>query len=92
MPEPPPSFTMESYVRHCSDMRDSEYEDIRKMAKVPEDDYMELAHYIWRLRATCVAVNRMVEAMIAVPSLKQIFSIKTVPAPAEMQNSSTLLA
>jgi hypothetical protein len=68
-------------------MRDSVYEDIREMAKARDDDYMKLAHYIWRLGATLEAVNRIVEAMVVVPSLRQISGIKTVLAPAKMKKS-----
>lgn len=78
--QPPPSLTAGGYVGLCFDMRGNDCDRIREMSKAPEDDYMKLAHYLWRLGATRVAAIRVVEAVVAVPSLKQISGIQTVSA------------
>lgn len=62
-------------------MRDIECGHIKKKSRVAEDDYAKLAHYVWRLGATRAHASKVVEAVIAVPSLKHISGLHTVTAP-----------
>lgn len=79
--EPGPSLTTEGYIDVCFDMRSVEIGHIKEFSSQLEDDFANLAHYIWRLGATRSAANTVVESMRKVPSLYQITEVRRVPAP-----------
>tara|TARA_R110002003_G_scaffold95_1_gene7237 strand:+ start:15165 stop:15947 length:783 start_codon:yes stop_codon:yes gene_type:complete len=71
----------EAYIDHCHDMRITGRDHLKSYSKSASDAFARLAHFIWRLGATRSAVNRVVEAMMIVPSLRRISHIRQVPAP-----------
>jgi hypothetical protein len=62
-------------------MRTIELDHLKSCSKSASDAFAQLAHFIWRLGATLSAVNRVVEAMMIVPSLRRISHIRRVSAP-----------
>jgi hypothetical protein len=76
--EPPPTLTLVELVDLCYSMRGAEVDRIRRRSKDIEVDFRKLAHYIGRLGATRSSANTVVRAMIRVPALRQISSIRTV--------------
>jgi hypothetical protein len=85
--ELPPNWTLEAYVDLYYDMRNVEYYHIKTYSANAGDDFSRLAHYVWRLGATRAAANTVVEAMVTVPSLKRIHEIRTVSAPAIVEET-----
>lgn len=74
-------MTLPELVDLCYALRGAEVDEIRRRLKHTEDDFSKLAHYIGRLGATRSSANTVVRAMIKVPALRKISSIRTVKAP-----------
>lgn len=72
---------MESYIDLCYGIGDAEVKHIKAISVNAEDEFSKLAHYVWRLGATRSAANTVVEAMITVPSLRRVSTIRRVNAP-----------
>lgn len=71
---------MKGYIDVCFNMRDTELGSIKSFSSAPEDDFAELAHYVWRMGAPRSAANTVVESMRTVPSLYQITETRRVSA------------
>ncbi|KAF1829577.1 hypothetical protein BDW02DRAFT_592514 [Decorospora gaudefroyi] len=85
--KPPANFTTEAYVDLCYDMRSEEINHIKAYSSKTDDDFEKLAHYTWRIGATRAAANIVVEAMLALPSLRRISHIRRVDEPVVVQKT-----
>ncbi len=74
-------MSLYTYIDLCHTMRGECIKAIKSQPETAEKDFSKLAHYIYRLGATREAVNKVVEAMVRVPSLRRISKIQTVNAP-----------
>jgi hypothetical protein len=79
--EPPPAMMLLNLLDLCYSMRGADVDEIRRRSKDIEDDFRRLAHYIGCLGTTRSSANAIVRAMIKVPTLRQISSIRTVKPP-----------
>jgi hypothetical protein len=62
-------------------MRGTEIDYIKNISTTAGDDFIKLAHYIWRIGATRSAAIAVVKGRFQVPSLQQISCIRRVNAP-----------
>jgi OTT_1508-like deaminase len=74
-------MNLDAYIDLCYDMRSLEMSHIKTHSVTVGDDFSRLAHYVYRLGATRSAANMVVDAMITVPSLRQISLIRPVSTP-----------
>jgi len=79
--EPSPSMSLGSYVDLCHTLRTECIEAIKLHSSTTDDDFGKLAHFVYRIGATREAANKVVEAMIRVPSLQRISRIQTISTP-----------
>ncbi|KAF2110390.1 hypothetical protein BDV96DRAFT_603973 [Lophiotrema nucula] len=85
--EPPNNLTVAAYIDLCYDMRSTEIDHVKGFSSNADDDFRKIAHFLWRLSATRSHVNRVVEAMITVPSLRRISTIRPVSAPEVLEKT-----
>ena len=74
-------MSLGNYVDLCYTQRVECIDAIKLHPRNTDDDFSKLAHFVYRIGATREAANKVVEAMIHVPSLQKISRLQIVRTP-----------